>query len=320
MFLYLETSMIINNNFQYNTYNPGFAARFIKADINLPKKELQTQIKKGVTVETIANQHGVSCGYIYKLMGSFGILTSKQQRLKQIQEQMKLLDEKMPSLISRNASLKEIVKEIGCNTYVIKKWCLERLNKTFLKSKIQTRIDRVKELNEQGFNNKEMSQQLGVTDGTVRKTRQKYNLFNKPDTQQKCADLIFKKSIQGESVKKIAEQLNLSMTTVYKYRKQTDVKNELTKERLQLIENMLKQGFSIRQIAQKLEMTEGYLYKYLKKQDLRQIAHGYKEELARKIVEKYKQGVPLNRIAQELNVSPRTVSYKIHDYKARRTE
>jgi transposase len=269
------------------------------------------------TISTVLKDHNIK------------ILTSKEMRKltpEQEQEMIKLywqgystyqLAEKFN--ISRTS-----VKRIF-NRNDVKIYSVPAKKSTIVRKIKESQYPKIIELYKEGLTQEKIGKLYDVTEETIRKILHKNNVPIRKNSSQK----LFKKQIkeiiklyeQDVSTINISEQFNVDKSTIKRLLKKNDVEmkgpgyfnKKITENQESEMIILYQQGLSLSKVAEKLGISGETVNKFLKNNniEIRDGAEYHKKvnsEIEKKIIALYNQNVLLKKIAQELNLSPNTVS------------
>lgn len=182
----------------------------------IPKVKLETCLKEGKSVAEVAAMFGVSEGKIYRLIKYFGLSTPKYKNYN-----CSNVNAILEPYLGQPLSIRKLMDLTGLSKYTISKWYMDK----YSASPSNLRHRQVEELLKTDLTNKEIAELMNMSQNTVCAIRQRLKLGNKERKKENLLNKILEKIRLGIDKLQIANDLNISISTVNRYLKKARAAN-----------------------------------------------------------------------------------------------
>lgn len=293
------------SSFKKQKNTQSFKAAIPKNVSDITKTQIETCIKQGMSVKSIAEFLNIRLNALYKAMEEFNIMTVNKQNRLNNQKSMHILNSTLPKMLAKNADLFEMAQATGVDQKKIISWIAERTNKSFK----ETRYKMLQDLFKKNYNKAQIAELLGIKEHTVK--RMKYNLgVFEVVKKDKKVEMIKQMLSSGMYPKEIAQKLDMAVCTIYMYMKEYKLKNLISEYQKKTILERSKQGLSLSAIAKELRIDRASIARFVDKHELKQEIMQLRNEYNKSIASRVKDS-SLKTVAGEMNLSHCQIKYRL---------
>jgi transposase len=321
--------ILVNHNIEKR--DPGiYHRKFTKAQ---EQEIIDLYINKKLSVNKIAGKFKVEFRTISKIMkdNNIKVLTSKDMK-KLTPEQ----EQEMINLYWRSGySTHQLAEKYNISRTSVKRIFvrndvqitdIRQTKASSIKRKInESQYPKIISLYKGGLTQAEVSKLYDVGEETIRKILRKNNVAARKNYSQKItpkqAKEIVKLYKQDISTIKLAKQFNVDKSTIQRVLEKNKIEvkgpgyfnKKLTAAQEKEILGLYREGLSISKVSQRTNIDNSTIKLVLKRNDIEvRPGSGYQvkvnEEVEQKIIELFRQGNTVKKIAETLALSPQTVS------------
>lgn len=166
----MNINLVSSDNY-VNKYNIEFTARNYFTD----RTQLAQYLKSGMTAEEIANIHDVTVGRVYYLIRAFGLKTPRSIKSNFNDSNLDKLNEIIPQLINKGATVREMAKLIPEKRSIIEKWIRLHFPEGFR----QVKRDRIAAFLQSDYTDEQIAVLTNRSPVTIKNLRTSFNNYKK---------------------------------------------------------------------------------------------------------------------------------------------